>query len=72
MIDVRRFHLAKDKKFDVVLIDTAGRMQNDEPLMIALAKVQISLAFLFKLNSTRCLSLLVNSCQQSGFSFIRW
>lgn len=32
-------HLAKDKKFDVVLIDTAGRMQNDEPLMIALAKV---------------------------------
>ncbi len=31
--------LAKDKKFDVVLIDTAGRMQNDEPLMIALAKV---------------------------------
>jgi signal recognition particle receptor subunit alpha len=25
--------------FDVVLIDTAGRMQNDEPLMRALAKV---------------------------------
>lgn len=34
------FRLAKDKKFDVVLIDTAGRMQNDEPLMIALAKVR--------------------------------
>ena len=32
--------LAKDKKFDVVLVDTAGRMQNDEPLMVALAKVR--------------------------------
>jgi signal recognition particle GTPase len=38
-IEVIFFYLAKDKKFDVVLIDTAGRMQNDEPLMIALAKV---------------------------------
>jgi signal recognition particle receptor subunit alpha len=33
--------IAKDKKFDVVLIDTAGRMENDEPLMKALAKVII-------------------------------
>jgi signal recognition particle receptor subunit alpha len=31
---------------DVVLIDTAGRMQNDEPLMIALAKV-INYSFFF-------------------------
>ncbi|CAF1426944.1 unnamed protein product [Adineta steineri] len=30
---------AKLNKFDVVLIDTAGRMQNDEPLMTALAKL---------------------------------
>lgn len=36
---------AKDKNFDVVLIDTAGRMQNDEPLMIALAKVNSSPLF---------------------------
>ncbi len=27
------------KKFDVVLIDTAGRMENDKPLMKVLAKV---------------------------------
>jgi signal recognition particle receptor subunit alpha len=38
-----KLFLAKDKKFDVVLIDTAGRMQNDEPLMIALAKVIVFL-----------------------------
>ena len=30
---------AKSNKFDVVLIDTAGRMQDNEPLMRALAKV---------------------------------
>ncbi|KAK4055957.1 hypothetical protein OIO90_002950 [Microbotryomycetes sp. JL221] len=29
----------KDKEFDVVLIDTAGRMQDNEPLMRALAKL---------------------------------
>ena len=33
--------IAKQKKIDVVLIDTAGRMENDEPLMKALAKVTI-------------------------------
>ena len=32
-------HEAKAKKFDVVLIDTAGRMQDNEPLMKALAKL---------------------------------
>ena len=31
---------AKSEKFDVVLIDTAGRMQDNEPLMRALAKVR--------------------------------
>jgi signal recognition particle receptor subunit alpha len=30
---------AKENQFDVVLIDTAGRMQDNEPLMRALAKV---------------------------------
>jgi signal recognition particle receptor subunit alpha len=30
---------AKSKRIDVVLIDTAGRMQNNEPLMRALAKL---------------------------------
>lgn len=29
----------KDNKFDVILIDTAGRMQDNEPLMKALAKL---------------------------------
>ena len=31
--------LGKNHHFDVVLIDTAGRMQNNEPLMRALAKL---------------------------------
>lgn len=31
--------VAKENSFDVVLIDTAGRMQDNEPLMRALAKV---------------------------------
>ena len=30
---------AKDNGYDVVLIDTAGRMEDNEPLMRALAKV---------------------------------
>lgn len=30
---------AKESEHDVVLIDTAGRMQDNEPLMKALAKV---------------------------------
>ena len=29
--------MARDQKIDVVLIDTAGRMQNNEPLMKALS-----------------------------------
>ena len=31
---------ARDAKYDVVLIDTAGRMQDNEPLMRALSKVR--------------------------------
>ena len=31
--------LAKTEGFDVCLVDTAGRMQDNEPLMRALAKV---------------------------------
>lgn len=34
-----RFLAARDMKIDVVLIDTAGRMQDNEPLMRALSKV---------------------------------
>jgi len=30
---------ARDQRMDVVLVDTAGRMQDNEPLMKALAKV---------------------------------
>lgn len=33
------FVTARDMKVDVVLIDTAGRMQDNEPLMRSLAKV---------------------------------
>jgi len=36
-------HLASINNYDVVLIDTAGRMQDNEPLMRALAKVILKL-----------------------------
>ncbi|KAF7639939.1 SRP54 domain-containing protein [Meloidogyne graminicola] len=32
-------HLAKDRNIEVVLVDTAGRMQDNEPLMRALSKL---------------------------------
>lgn len=32
---------AKDNDRDVVLVDTAGRMQDNEPLMRSLAKVNV-------------------------------
>ena len=35
--------IARDTKTDVVLVDTAGRMQDNEPLMRSLAKVWTSL-----------------------------
>ena len=31
--------VAQQQRIDVVLVDTAGRMQNNEPLMRSLAKV---------------------------------
>ena len=34
--------VARDLNFDVVLVDTAGRMQDNEPLMRSLAKVNKS------------------------------
>ena len=36
---VFKINLAKSNNFDVCLVDTAGRMQDNEPLMKALAKV---------------------------------
>lgn len=36
---------ARKNRFDVVLIDTAGRMQDNEPLMRALAKVSLYYSF---------------------------
>ena len=32
--------IARERQYDVVLVDTAGRMQDNEPLMRALTKVQ--------------------------------
>lgn len=38
-IAMEAINFARDSKIDVVLVDTAGRMQDNEPLMRALAKV---------------------------------
>merc|ERR1719334_3030384 len=38
-IAMEAINFARDLKFDVVLVDTAGRMQDNEPLMRALAKL---------------------------------
>ncbi|XP_076221968.1 signal recognition particle receptor alpha isoform X2 [Nomia melanderi] len=38
-IAMEAIRFAKDSKIDVVLVDTAGRMQDNEPLMRALAKL---------------------------------
>ena len=38
-IAMEAIQYARQQSFDVVLVDTAGRMQNNEPLMRALAKV---------------------------------
>ncbi|KAJ8684405.1 hypothetical protein QAD02_020197 [Eretmocerus hayati] len=38
-IAMEAIRFAKDSSFDVVLVDTAGRMQDNEPLMRALAKL---------------------------------
>lgn len=38
-IAMEAINFARDSHIDVVLIDTAGRMQDNEPLMRALSKV---------------------------------
>jgi signal recognition particle receptor subunit alpha len=38
-IAMEAIQYARQQSFDVVLVDTAGRMQNNEPLMRALAKL---------------------------------
>jgi signal recognition particle GTPase len=38
-IAMEAINFARDSKIDIVLVDTAGRMQDNEPLMRALAKV---------------------------------
>lgn len=38
-IAMEAINYARESRVDVVLVDTAGRMQDNEPLMRALAKV---------------------------------
>lgn len=38
---------AKEAKYDVVLVDTAGRMQDNEPLMRALTKVIMLFIYIY-------------------------
>lgn len=40
-ISMEAIQFAKEANYDVVLVDTAGRMQDNEPLMRALTKVII-------------------------------
>lgn len=40
-IAMEAIKFARDEKVDVVLVDTAGRMQDNEPLMKALSKVRL-------------------------------
>jgi len=51
---------AKDARLDVVLVDTAGRMQDNEPLMRALSKVCYSY-FIFTFLIKLALRILLNS-----------
>lgn len=45
-IAMEAINFAKEAKIDIVLIDTAGRMQDNEPLMKALSKVNIWISIL--------------------------
>lgn len=40
-IALEAINYAREARIDVVLVDTAGRMQDNGPLMIALAKVNL-------------------------------
>lgn len=51
---------AKENRFDVVLIDTAGRMQDNEPLMRALAKVREKMQKLQNMHSLQQLVTVNN------------
>jgi signal recognition particle GTPase len=42
-IAMEAINFARDAKVDIVLVDTAGRMQDNEPLMRALTKVSLGL-----------------------------
>lgn len=39
IIIILHLFIARQQRYDVVLVDTAGRMQDNEPLMVSLAKV---------------------------------
>ena len=66
--------VARQQRFDVVMVDTAGRMQDDEPLMRALAKVGLMGTPLTYLSPSFLLSLLslVNPYQCAGPGAVRW
>nr|CAD7409872.1 unnamed protein product [Timema poppensis] len=46
-IAMEAINFAKDQRIDVVLIDTAGRMQDNEPLMRALGKVGAAISMTY-------------------------
>ena len=48
-------YVARQQRIDVVLVDTAGRMQDNEPLMRALAKV------LYEHSKSMCHVLVIGS-----------
>lgn len=53
---------ARQQRYDVVLVDTAGRMQDNEPLMVSLAKVANKI-FLMIIHFLLCVFLsLAHSC----------
>lgn len=47
-IAMEAINFARESKVDVVLIDTAGRMQDNEPLMKALSKVSLNLVTVYR------------------------
>jgi signal recognition particle receptor subunit alpha len=57
------FLAAKEHQFDVVLVDTAGRMQDNEPLMRALAKVSAAPVRLTLLPTVNPASWCVTACR---------
>jgi signal recognition particle GTPase len=59
-------NFACDQKIDVVLVDTAGRMQDNEPLMRALAKVKCSCKH--RVESV----WVIYNCFNRGTNTIKW